>query len=42
MTITSVCRREDFEFAWSQGMVRHNFLRTGGAANAKARRPNCA
>lgn len=26
---------EDFELvAWSQGKVRHNFLRTGGAANA--------
>ncbi len=25
---------KDFEFvAWSQGMVRHNFLRTGGTAN---------
>jgi hypothetical protein len=27
----------DFELvAWSQGIVRHNFLRTGGAANAMA------
>ena len=27
----------DFELvAWSQGIVRHNFLRTGGAANAAA------
>ncbi len=27
----------DFELvAWSQGMVRHNFLRTGGAANGTA------
>ena len=27
----------DFEFvSWSQGMVRHNFLRTGGAANGTA------
>ena len=28
---------KDFELvAWSQGMVRHNFLRTGGTANAES------
>lgn len=28
---------QDFELvAWSQGMVRHNFLRTGGSANAES------
>jgi Cytochrome c554 and c-prime len=32
-----VAGSRDFELvAWSQGMVRHNFLRTGGATNAQS------
>jgi hypothetical protein len=32
-----VAGSQDFELvAWSQGMVRHNFLRTGGGANAES------
>jgi len=32
-----VAGSEEFDFvAWSQGMVRHNFLRTGGSANAES------
>ena len=31
----------DFELvAWSQGMIRHNFLRTGGTSNGTASKPN--
>ena len=33
---------QDFELvAWSQGMVRHNFLRTGGTTNAVLSRNSC-